>query len=125
ELGEDRPGVRRIHRRHPVGGLVAHEEAVIVRKARELADAEAHLLYIAPMRREVSEVRGFYDTRLGALAVEMVARKLSDAWGSTRDLDVLGVGYATPWLGAMPDARRVIAAMPFGQGAETWPGPRN
>lgn len=77
------------------------------------------------MRRDVSEVRRFYDTRLGALASEMVARKLADAWGSTRDLDILGVGYPTPWLGAMGDARRALAAMPFGQGAETWPGPRN
>lgn len=77
------------------------------------------------MRREVSEVRRFYDTPLGAHAAEMVARKLADAWGPTAGLDVLGLGYAAPWLGAMGDARRALAAMPWEQGAAAWPHPRS
>ena len=77
------------------------------------------------MRREVSEVRRFYETPLGAVAARMIARKLSDAWGSTGSLDILGVGYAPPWLEAMGEARRSLAAMPGGQGAEAWPLPRS
>ena len=38
-------------------------------------------------------------------------------------LDVLGLGYATPYLGGFrAAARRVIAAMPAAQGVEVWPG---
>lgn len=77
------------------------------------------------MRREVSEVRRFYETAIGAVAARMIARKLSDAWGSTDNLDVLGVGYAPPWLEPMGEARRALAAMPGGQGAEAWPLPRS
>lgn len=55
-----------------------------------------------------------------------MARRLGDAWGAAPGCDVLGIGYATPWLDAFSGARRVIAAMPRGQGAETWPaGGRN
>lgn len=77
------------------------------------------------MRREVSEIRRFYETPLGVVAARMVARKLSDAWGATANLDVLGVGYAPPWLAEMGEARRALAAMPGGQGAEAWPTPRS
>lgn len=77
------------------------------------------------MRREVSEVRRFYETPLGCVAARMIAAKLADAWGSTASLDVLGVGYAPPWLEPMDTARRALAAMPGGQGAESWPNPRS
>jgi SAM-dependent methyltransferase len=37
-------------------------------------------------------------------------------------LDVLGVGYATPYLAPFrQDARRTVAAMPAAQGVELWP----
>ena len=54
----------------------------------------------------------------GALVRRLLARRLSDAWGTASNCDVLGLGYATPWLDGFSDARRVIAAMPGGQGAE-------
>ncbi|MFQ3515238.1 hypothetical protein, partial [Escherichia coli] len=51
----------------------------------------------------------------------MLTRKVEEAWGDTRDLDVLGVGYATPFLDApRVKARRVVAAMPAQQGVEVW-----
>lgn len=52
----------------------------------------------------------------------MVSRKVLEAWDEARDLDVLGLGYATPFLGSIrPAARRVVAAMPAEQGVELWP----
>lgn len=52
----------------------------------------------------------------------MVIRQLVNAWGDAHDLDVLGLGYATPFLEPFRGrARRVVAAMPAVQGAETWP----
>jgi SAM-dependent methyltransferase len=74
------------------------------------------------MRRDVVDLRAFYATPLGAAVREQVARKLEEAWGDAHGLDVLGVGYATPFLdGFLPRARRVTAAMPGAQGVERWP----
>ena len=74
------------------------------------------------MRRDVLELRQFYATPLGRAAREMVSRKVLETWDDARDLDVLGLGYATPFLGSIrPAARRVVAAMPSQQGVELWP----
>lgn len=74
------------------------------------------------MRRDVLDLRQFYASRLGQAAREMTARKVTETWGDTRNLDILGLGYATPFLGTMRSgARRVVAAMPAQQGVEIWP----
>jgi SAM-dependent methyltransferase len=53
----------------------------------------------------------------------MVGRKVIETWGDARGLDVLALGYATPFLTPFRDAaRRVVAAMPAQQGVEIWPG---
>jgi len=79
------------------------------------------------MRRDVLDLRAFYATPLGRAAREMLGRKVAEAWGDARGLDVLGLGYATPFLDtARVKARRVVAAMPATQGVEVWPtGERN
>ncbi|WP_374515772.1 class I SAM-dependent methyltransferase [Brevundimonas sp.] len=73
------------------------------------------------MRRSIEELRIFYGEPAGALARRLLARRLEDAWGEAASCDVLGLGYATPWLDAFVGARRVVAAMPGGQGVEPWP----
>jgi len=73
------------------------------------------------MRRSIEELRTFYGEPAGALARRLLARRLEDAWGEAAGCDVLGIGYATPWLDAFVGARRVVAAMPGGQGVELWP----
>ena len=74
------------------------------------------------MRRDVLELRRFYASDLGGAARAMVERKLVEAWGDARGLDVLALGYATPFCGSfLPAARRVVAAMPGQQGVEIWP----
>jgi len=74
------------------------------------------------MRRDVLDLRAFYASPLGRAAREMLGRKVEEAWGDARGLDVLGLGYATPFLDkARPQARRVLAAMPATQGVEVWP----
>jgi SAM-dependent methyltransferase len=75
------------------------------------------------MRRDVLELRQFYASPLGRAAREMVSRKVLETWSDAHGLDVLGLGYATPFLGSVrPAARRVVAAMPAQQGVELWPG---
>jgi SAM-dependent methyltransferase len=76
----------------------------------------------AVMRRDVVELRQFYAGRLGAPAREMIGRKVTEAWGDLHGLDVLALGYATPFLsGGHPYVRRIVAAMPAAQGVEVWP----
>ncbi len=78
------------------------------------------------MRRDVLELRRFYATPLGRAAREMISRKVEEGWGDVRGLDILGLGYATPFLDGLRLARRVVAAMPAAQGVESWPqGDRN
>lgn len=73
------------------------------------------------MRRDVLELRQFYASTLGRVVRRMVRRKVEEAWGEARGLDILGLGYATPFLDGFAKARRVVAAMPAGQGVEAWP----
>ncbi|WP_411286764.1 class I SAM-dependent methyltransferase [Phenylobacterium sp.] len=75
------------------------------------------------MRRDVLELRRFYASDLGRAARAMVGRKVLEAWGDAHGLDVLALGYATPFVWQLrPAARRVVAAMPAQQGVEVWPG---
>jgi SAM-dependent methyltransferase len=74
------------------------------------------------MRRDVLELRQFYASDLGRAARVMVERKLAEAWGDAAGLDVLALGYATPFVAPFrPAARRVVAGMPAQQGVEVWP----
>jgi SAM-dependent methyltransferase len=74
------------------------------------------------MRRDVLELRRFYATPLGGAARLMIGRKLAEAWEPGDGLDILGVGYATPFLERFRErGRRAVAAMPAGQGVEVWP----
>ena len=74
------------------------------------------------MRRDVLELRQFYASDLGRAARAMVERKLLEAWGDTHGLDLLALGYATPFVGPLREAaRRVVAGMPAQQGVEVWP----
>jgi SAM-dependent methyltransferase len=79
------------------------------------------------MRRDVLELRQFYASDLGRSARVMVGRKVLEAWGDARGLDVLALGYATPFVAPLQAAaRRVVGAMPAQQGVEVWPvGARN
>ncbi len=74
------------------------------------------------MRCDVFDLGRFYASPLGGVARVMIGRRLHALWPHTDGLDVLGFGYATPWLDHYRSgARRVVAAMPAAQGAEHWP----
>ena len=47
------------------------------------------------MRQGVLELREFYATPLGRVARVMVSRKITEAWGNARGLDLLALGYAS------------------------------
>lgn len=78
------------------------------------------------MRVDVLALQRFYSSPLGEIARRAAARRLAALWSHADGLDVLGLGYATPYLPAYAArARRAIALMPAAQGVEPWPGGAN
>ena len=74
------------------------------------------------MRQGIFDLREFYASPLGGVVRRMIARKVAEAWSDGSGLDLLALGYATPFLdGFGSTARRTIAAMPASQGVEAWP----
>jgi SAM-dependent methyltransferase len=74
------------------------------------------------MWSDIVDLRTFYDRPLGRAAARLIARRLRGLWPRLDGQRVLGIGFATPYLGALrADAERVLAVMPAGQGVMRWP----
>lgn len=74
------------------------------------------------MHSDVVELRDFYNGHLGHLAQRTIRRQIRDLWPSVQGESILGVGYATPYLGPFRgEAERLFAAMPASQGVTAWP----
>ena len=74
------------------------------------------------MSIDVVDLRNFYGQRLGVVARRFIARGIRNLWGDTTGQRVLGIGYATPYLGLFrEEAERCLAFMPAGQGVVKWP----
>jgi len=74
------------------------------------------------MQPDVIELAEFYRGRLGQVARRLIRRRIRALMPDTRGLNVLGLGYATPYLRPFRDeAARVIAVMPAAQGVMRWP----
>ncbi len=71
---------------------------------------------------DVVDLRNFYAQRLGVVARRFIGRGIRARWSDTRSLRVLGIGYATPYLGLFrEEAERCLALMPAPQGVVRWP----
>jgi SAM-dependent methyltransferase len=74
---------------------------------------------------DVVDLRNFYSQHLGVVARRFIGRGIRARWKDTRALRVLGVGYATPYLGLFrEEAERCLALMPAPQGVVHWPSTR-
>jgi len=73
------------------------------------------------MNLDVVDLRSFYAERLGAIARRLIAERLKRCWDAAAGHRVLGLGYATPFLGLFADAERRLAFMPAAQGVVNWP----
>ena len=77
------------------------------------------------MSIDVVDLRNFYGQRLGTVARHFVGRGIRQRWIDTHGQRVLGVGYATPYLGLFrEEAERCLAFMPAAQGVVKWPTAR-
>jgi SAM-dependent methyltransferase len=74
------------------------------------------------MPLDVVDLRSFYAAPLGRVARRCIGRIVRERWPSCAGLSVMGLGYATPYLGEFrAQAVRVIAFMPAEQGVVNWP----
>lgn len=74
------------------------------------------------MWNDVIDLRDFYATALGQVARRTLRTALRATWADVKGLNILGVGYAVPFLGAFRgEAARTVAAMPASQGVLRWP----
>lgn len=88
--------------------------------------AQVHLrrssCHTALMALDVVDIRSFYATPLGRVAQRFVGANIAARWDNVTGLNILGIGYATPWLDEFrATAQRVIAFMPAEQGVVHWP----
>lgn len=74
------------------------------------------------MWSDVVDLRDFYTSSLGYVARRAIGRRLRDMWPDVAGQRLLGLGYATPFLGSfLGKAERVLAMMPAAQGVLPWP----
>ncbi len=74
------------------------------------------------MWADVIHMNKFYHSRLGQVTCKILRHKIRDIWPDTRGQDILGLGYATPFLKQFnAEAARVIAVMPAHMGVTRWP----
>ena len=74
------------------------------------------------MYLDVTDLRDFYVTPLGQIVRRVLVHRLKARWRHVEGQSVIGLGFATPYLGAFRgEALRVGAFMPIQQGALAWP----
>src|ERR1043166_4668730 len=77
------------------------------------------------MSIDVVDLRNFYGQRLGVGPRRFIGRGVRALWDDTTGHRMLGVGYATPYLGLFrEEAERCLAFMPAAQGVVKWPTTR-
>ena len=78
------------------------------------------------MSIDVVDLRNFYAQHLGAVARRFVGQGIRRRFTDLHGQRLLGVGYATPYLGLFrAEAERCLAFMPAAQGAMKWPTSRS
>ena len=69
----------------------------------------------------VTELRDFYETPLGAVARRLIRRQIRNIWPDAKGRQIVGLGYATPYLRTFLQRAPVCALMPAHQGVTMWP----
>ena len=66
------------------------------------------------MSIDVVDLRNFYGQRLGVVARRFIGRGIRSLWRDTAGQRVLGIGYATPYLGLVPRGGRALSRLHAG-----------
>ncbi|HZT89617.1 MAG TPA: methyltransferase domain-containing protein [Stellaceae bacterium] len=74
------------------------------------------------MSSDVVDLRDFYRTGLGQVARRMIRRAIRRMWPDLDGMRLVGLGYATPFLGFLAgETERTVAVMPSTLGVLPWP----
>lgn len=73
------------------------------------------------MRPDILELTAFYDSRDGEYARRLINLQLRQLWPDLAGKALVGIGFATPFLGLFEEAERQLALMPATQGGCAWP----
>jgi SAM-dependent methyltransferase len=74
------------------------------------------------MSIDIVDLRSFYASPLGEVTRDLLVTAIRNRWENLSGLVVMGLGYATPYLGPFRDeAIRSLAMMPAAQGVVNWP----
>ncbi|MGL4242284.1 MAG: class I SAM-dependent methyltransferase [Beijerinckiaceae bacterium] len=74
------------------------------------------------MSIDIVDLRSFYASPLGEVTRGLLLTAIRNRWESMQGLVLMGLGYATPYLGPFRDeAIRSVAMMPAAQGVVNWP----
>ncbi len=77
------------------------------------------------MWMDAVDLRDFYSSALGGVARRMIRRRIREFWPDCKGMQILGLGYTTPYLGLFrTEAMRTVAFMPAMQGVLHWPNER-
>lgn len=77
------------------------------------------------MRPDVFDLHRFYGSRQGQLVRRLISREIRSHWPDLTGRHVLGLGYASPFMGALAgSAERTAVIMPEVQGVVRWPRER-
>lgn len=76
------------------------------------------------MHLDVVDLKEFYSSPLGHVVRRLLGTRLRARWGNAKGLELYGLGYAAPYLGAFKEEAEILAAlMPAEQGVISWPSP--
>ena len=74
------------------------------------------------MHLDVTDLRDFYARPIGQITRRVLTRRIRERWPTIKGQTLIGLGFATPYLGAFrSEARRIGALMPASQGVMVWP----
>ncbi|MCF6200341.1 MAG: class I SAM-dependent methyltransferase [Hyphomicrobiaceae bacterium] len=73
------------------------------------------------MHLYVTELRDFYETPLGIVARRLIRRQIRKLWPEVHGQQMVGLGYAPPYLLTYHQRTPVAALMPAHQGVTLWP----
>jgi SAM-dependent methyltransferase len=74
------------------------------------------------MQLDVGDLQDFYATALGQTVRRLLTHRIRARWRGLHRSTLIGLGYATPYLGAFRgEAPCIGALMPESQGAVVWP----
>jgi len=74
------------------------------------------------MQPDVTDLMNFYGRPIGGMVRRILAQRIRARWPNCKGATLIGLGYATPYLGSFRgEVQRLMALMPATQGAVVWP----